>query len=222
MHDCAGCDECQFDELANVPNDVHEIHITVKTDDVVGFRLLCELNDIKAIVIGYNSKSTGESLTDPMTSHGFRGNNKDALEEAKRIACMFESNGYEPVRIKIETTPTNPIAGTLGDGYWESHLAVSIPVIFEPTLRKVISGIGVGVDGRPVHMSRNAFKKDEDFQTIMVTHRRGGKISYKEFLEETHHTRKILTDLMFDVDKTIIEYCYYDSMISHDDEWLNP
>jgi hypothetical protein len=216
---CAGCEDCIFEVDKSIPFNIHEIHITVGTNNVDWFSDVCRKNSIKPILIEYEKRSDKSTMFDAMTSQSFTGTSHEALSEASRIAEILRSYDFYVKRIKIETTPANPIVQTT-DGYFESHLAVKLHMNREVELREEIkwhkADTGVGM-----HVSRNAFKRDNDIQTIMITHRRYHN-DYNAFMVELTQASDNLIHRGFDIDRTIVEYCWYDSNTKHDDDWLNP
>ena len=214
---CTGCEFCRFDVKEDIPDDIHEIHVTVKSvGDNSDFIELCETNDIKPIVIVYNNVTGGTNL-DPMTSMTFYGSCDDALSKAKEVAVIFSENGLDVLRIKIETSPTNTEA--LGKpGYFESHLAVLCNTTTEKILRNSVEEFKF-IDDVTAHVSANAFKYQNETKTVMVTHRRKN-CDFGKFKFELESLKLFLQKRAFTVEKTIIEYCWHDDNISHDNKWM--
>lgn len=197
---------------------IYEIHITVETDDEDTFVSVCNNNGIKPIVIEYETFDKTQVMHDVMTSQHVTGFYQDAWAEINRIVDVLDENDMKPKRIKIETTPFNPMVKSCISGYFESHLAIQVPVERETDFR-ILSDSFVFEDGNKMHASKNAFKKGKTTNTIMITHRRYHQ-DYDAFLHEVHEGRDVFINAGFDVDRVIVEYCVYDNNVFHDDAWL--
>lgn len=203
---CAGCDDCAFTG-ANVPDDVHEIHITVAADHTNDFLVFCGENGIKPIVIAY-----GDSYLDPMTSHKFKGSISAANTEITRLVNLMRAADLPPIRIKAETTITNPVV-LENKGYFESHLGIQLCATDEARLRATVRTIP------QLHLSKNALKSEGAVKTIMATYRDRG-LTPEAFSRNIAEYRRILESTMFTVQRQIVEYCWIDTNEDHDNLWF--
>lgn len=209
---CAFCDDCPFLD-PNIPADLHEIHITIDQPDnpFVAFQDMCQFLGVKPVMLDLNG-----TMKDIMTTSRYRGREDDALRHAEWIASQLKLNGYNVIRIKIETTLTNPIAVRCqNDGYYESHIALNMKAEDKPALIELIDLFKeIGVHG--IHVSNNVFKENVQMLTVR---------SYKGYAD--WHQNKVgvlmvsLHDNNYDVKKIIHEYCWYDSNLNHDERWTN-
>ena len=161
-------------------------------------------------------------VKDLMTSSVFRGNNKEAFEETKRISNALEAKGISVIREKIETIPWHPSAPSKShanpimpkDCYFESHLSV---VCTDTTKNKLSEIIGK----HSARLSRNIFKKiDKESYSIMVTYRSYISL-FEDFKSNLESLKKDIVDGGYIVDKEIIEFSIYDTKVSHDSAWIN-
>jgi len=211
MTDCTGCSDCQFDGR-DIPSDFHEIHITVQTDDPEKFRRVCEQHQIKPILIAYQTKRDSRALSDVMTSQKFQGTCSEALEETTRIAELLAREGFSIVRKKIETTPTNPVIQN-GGGYFEAHLGIKVPHRDTARFNFITACFP------ELHRSRNAFKVEGSTKTIMLT-LRDYETTHDVFRRKVELFQSEFQDAAFDVDRLIIEYCWFDDKVEHDNAWM--
>lgn len=207
---CAGCEDCQF-QYENVPSDYHEIHITVNADRTAEFLEVCEAQQIKAINV-YSISHGGAVIREPMTSQRFKGTTTEALEESSRISTMLVQAGFELLRAKIETTPTNPIwEQQLGqsEGYWESHISVSVPMERHAAF----------LDQMRVQPNLYVSKNVKKPNTWMVTVR-GYGCTASEFQDQTEQHKQQLLQQGLDIDRTFVEYCWFDTNSELDAAWM--
>jgi len=203
----------------------YEIHVTVKRpNDLETFKEDCKEIGVKPIVI--DLERDGETvLSDVMTSSVHFGDNKSASEEAERIKKRLENPPYFYVkytvlRVKIETVPWHPVAPTAKNGfkmkednYFESHLRIVTTSERRELLEKI-------ADLKKAHLSRNFFKKVNDNEYIIMMTLRWHKGVYENFKMEVDTLKILLENYNFEVDKTEIEFCLYDSNHVHDAVWI--
>lgn len=195
----------------------YEIHITVKrVDDIETFKKVCKDLGVKPIVLDLNN-----NIIDMMTSSHHYGNNTSSLEEAKRISNGLSELGYEVLREKIETVPWHPSAPSDNDispqmpknCYFEAHVSC---LITDETIKEKVKQIS---DEKGAHLSRNAFKTNNDGSYInMVTLR-----NYETTSESFERLVKELTQTFdknnIEYEKVITEFAIYDTNVSHDFLW---
>lgn len=214
---CGDCTDCPFELLEGMDkrglSDHFEIHMTVETDDVYRFRVACENEGIKVIVITYDN-GTAIPGVQPMTAQRVVGTLADVRDEIDRIRAVFAAYRFKEVRLKIETGPSGAL--DYDKVYMEGHLAIKIKPAQYAELHGLCEQIGV-------HMSRNAIKvhavDDPSRSTYMVTHR--DYISgARDFIYAMRQIRNGLGDQGYKAHKTIVECCIVDSNEGVDDEWL--
>ncbi|PZO72637.1 MAG: hypothetical protein DI629_20695 [Mesorhizobium amorphae] len=207
---CALCDGCPFETPADrtIP-EFHEIHVTVGTGDVGRFVSVCEANAIKPVVIAFQSSLRAGEATHVMTSQRVRGDRRAAMTEARRILDVMREAGLPAARLKIETSLGPEPADV---GYFESHLAFRIARGDEPRLRAAAAEIG------GVRMSRNAFRREGETITMMVTLRDHGR-DPAAFRSRLAEVRAGFSGRGFGAEREIVEWCWLDENPGMDDEW---
>lgn len=200
----------------------YEIHVTVEQADLENFKMVCKDTGVKPILLDLHLSNNGV-MKDLMTSSVFRGNNREAYEETKRISNALSTAGFKVIREKIETIPWHPAAPCLQNNnmfmpencYFESHLNV---VITNPKKRELLKTIA---ETHKAKLSNNVFKKLEDGKfTMMVTFRSYDKV-YEDF---TKDLEKLVLEIKvndFEIEKEIVEFSIYDTKVSHDASWIN-
>lgn len=197
--------------MYNIPK-MYEIHVTVRTNDVDGFRAACDLIGVKPIVIDLQDIKGKTVFHDVMTSSTieYRGGS-EANAKMESIVEELCSLGFEVARAKIESSPSVPGVPL----YWESHIRVNLA---NSDLKKLRAFAYT----QDVHVSRNIFKKlENDRVYMMLTSRVYIDITRGSFKKKIEN---ILADLIlagFEYDKVEIEKVVYDSNMNHDKSWIH-
>lgn len=199
----------------------YEIHVTIKNpgDDLIGeFISVCKNINVKSIVL--DLENDGKSvMLDVMTSSHIFGNDEIALTEANRIKIELQDNGFEVLRVKIESVPWHPMAPKLKedkmpkDCYFEAHIGCMVSIEEKAKLKKVGDMFGA-------HLSKNAFKKIDNGKFINMITLRNYNCTNKQFESEVESLKNILTCSGFLFEKVIVEFALYDTKVSHDYIWL--
>ena len=199
----------------------YEIHVTVRNADIPSFKRFCANNSLKPIVLDLQDRTGTTVIQDVMTSERFYGEADpgSAFIHSINTAKKLRDAGYEVVRQKVETAPwhslvpdTFPLGNTILDNYFECHIAVSLTPDRMNELRNLSEILGV-------HMSRNIFKDHQETVTILLTYREYN--TYREaFVKQILNIVGMLKAADFEVAKTEIEYCLWDSNHTHDKAWL--
>lgn len=226
------------EEKANFPLPF-EIHITVKyTGETVKVRnnfvysyvdffehfiSTCKKIGVKPIILDLEGRLE-KNIKDVMTSSKFYGDNRSVYDESQRISDELVFAGFEVVREKIETAPWHPWAP---DGihkkempkncYFESHFGVITDN--SEYDRKKLTEFCREFD---LHISRNAFKKIEDGKYVVMLTLRDYNSDYDVFSTKNFHITSAIESSKWELfEKEIVEFCIYDTKISHDYIWLN-
>lgn len=201
-----------------------EIHVTVDAlmdeKSIEVFKQTCAEIKVKPIIIDLE-KDGQVIMKDAMTSSVHFGDNTSAIKAANSIGNHFKINGYDVLRVKIETVPWHPAAPSINDvnfkmpedSYFESHLRV----ITTKENKRILESIANKFNA---HVSRNFFKKINDAEYIIMVTLRDYKSSSEVFIERVEKLKSVLKDAAFAVDKTEIEFAVYDTNIEHDIEWI--
>ena len=208
----------------------YEIHITVdmKVDkfgqagpSIDDFKIDCSLLGVKPILLDLHLQD-GAVVKDMMTSSTFMGNNREAYQEMKRISQGLKSFDYKVIREKIETIPWHPAAPSEKhvqpvmppNCYFECH----INVLTTDDKLEELKGLAEEWDS---HMSRNAFKKFDDGQLIIMVTYRSYKDMFETFKEHLDTFKPCLESFGFKWEKEIVEFSIYDTKVSHDAAWIS-
>lgn len=210
--------ETQVDDM--IP---FEIHVTVqlKEGQEDRFRGICGLinsaTPVKPIILDLENK--GQSvMRDVMTSSHFFGTNTGAYNECLKIESVLESQGFKVIRKKIETVPWHP-AAPVGDAdmpkdcYFEAHIGCIINEDQKPTLEEL-------AETNNCHLSRNYFKKLDNGMFVNMMTLRWYHSNYENIKFELEKVKSSLSSYGIEYEKVIVEFCLYDTKISHDFLWL--
>ena len=204
-----------------------EIHITVcakegeiNEDFIEHFKKSCEELNVKPISLDLENRA-GEKIKDVMTSSKFYGDNRTVYEEIERITLGLEYRKFKVIRKKVETVPWHPGAPSKEidrikmpkNCYFEAHIGCIITMEEKEKLAE-ISKL------HKAHLSKNAFKNIDDGKFVNMVTLRNYSCTSKSFEEEVLNFRLALVNNGFTLEKTITEFCIYDTKISHDYLWL--
>lgn len=203
---------------------VYEIHITVNIDDGIDidkYRNDCSIIGVKPIILDLQSQDGTKVMDDVMTSSKIAGNNTEAFNEMKRISNSLSSLGYNVIREKIEAAYWHPNAPfkefgdtKMPDGcYFECHFGVKC----NDEVLPILSSIAKDTDS---HLSKNAFKVNEDGSYIIMLTFRSYDMMYEDFRAQLDLIISNLENERFIVEKEIVEFSIYDTRIKHDQKWL--
>lgn len=185
----------------------YEIHLTIYlSDKLENFKLFCEEIGVKPIIIETQNKNFFQNQV--MTSSKHTGSHY--LFTLNDLVSKLESK-YKIIRKKVEIQPE--ITKHTEHIYYETHLRLKLPINFDYTdLNNVCDNLNF-------HLSKNLFKKSDDFIWQMITYRdyNTDLKSFKNHIETTIQNLKTL-DIIYD--KIEIEECIYDSNENIDEKWL--
>lgn len=196
-----------------------EIHVTVQLAHGMedSFKEVCKWLNVKPIILDLENK--GKSvMQDVMTSSHFFGNNSEAYYECLRVEAGLEKNGFKVVRKKIETVPWHPAAPIANapmpkDCYFEAHIGCIINDSQKERLQEL-------AEINNAHLSRNYFKKLENGLFVNMLTLRWYDCNYEKVKHDVQRTKLHLTRNGMEYEKVIVEFCLYDTKVSHDYKWL--
>lgn len=197
----------------------YEIHVTIEHPELIEtYKDVCTKIGVKPIVLDLENKDY--KGIDVMTSSVHYGDNRTAYDETERITKELSFHGYNVIRKKIETVPFHPAAPSLKnnlsmpkDCYFECHLSVQIHIEDKHFLEAITKDWYA-------HLSKNFFKKLENFQVIQMITLRSYTEKFEAFKFRVEGLKKALSKSEFKYEKEIIEFCIYDTKISHDYKWF--
>lgn len=196
-------------------NGLHEIHISVKPEEIALLRWYCKDKKIKPILA---CSLYGDNLNQLMISKFKHGTSKEVLDKGKFLVNDMKSYGLNPIRLKIEAMMNSPGA-PVGDEslwdithYWEFHIKVPVNNSHElDKLRYIILRYNA-------HISVNVFKTElEPLVTLRIYH----PITYNEAMKGKAKLIKDIKKGGFNLNYEIHqELCIYDDNQDLDKGWL--
>jgi hypothetical protein len=214
------CFSCSLNKL-QASSDVFELHITVaQTVDLTAFKSFCYKAGIKALVIDLGA----ELPVQPMTCSRITGSFSEAMLEAQRLRDVLTNAGFEVIRMKLEAAPWNagvPESDAQAQkapsgNYFEHHTKLKLPKTANLRLLEMLC------ESNNAHLSRNAFKVFTDGTSErLITQRHYGLGFASASLRFTAFLA-VLKSFDFKVQKTISEYCVFDSNLELDAAWGSP
>jgi hypothetical protein len=214
------CFACSLNKL-QASSDIFELHITVNQNvDLTAFKGFCYQAGIKALVIDLGANVPVQ----PMTCSRIMGSFSQAMQEAQQLRDILTNAGFEVTRVKLEAAPWNtgvPESDVQAQkapsgNYFEHHTKLKLPKTTNLRLLEMLC------ESNNAHLSQNAFKVFADGTTErLITQRHYGlglasaSLRFTAFLE-------VLKSFDFKVEKTVSEYCVFDSNLELDAGWGNP
>lgn len=208
----------------------YEIHVTVEEGYVNPFKVACLALGVKPLLIQAqrDGEYDMESFEDLQTSSVIRGTLSDVWAELDRIREGLTEAGFTVIREKVETCPEYPDAPALSKEsqempigcYFEAHIPVEMPN--DSWLESRLERLGEIAKQHSAHLSRNAFKAEEEVAIFMVTLR-----DHHSPLEGFEWAKCKLEDCLYSEGfntaspfSAIIEFVVHDSNLAHDDKWV--
>ncbi len=204
-------------------------HNTETPQKITDFQEICENLGVKPI---YIELERGDTPTQVMTSSLHEGNFEKIKKEVENIAQMLQNNFFQISRMKIEAHPDNmgvplqntEILPTQTQNYFECHFKILLNKIFEEknekTFEKIFEKLKTICENNKAHLSKNAFKYQENgIEERFVTKRVYG-LGKKEAYQSFEELENILIKNDFKIAKKIVEYCVFDDNELVDNNWL--
>ena len=183
----------------------YEIHITVENNDT--FIKTCEEIGVKPIVIVVDE--TNQESNQVMTSSKHSGTSW--REVMNNLSKSLIDKNQKILRQKVELLPD--VNKSDSHVYYESHLRLKLKKGYDRAPLKHICKY------MNFHISRNLFKKNEEFDWLMITYREYN-IELSKFNSIIDTMKGILDNMNIEYDKIEIEECVFDSNEKIDSEWL--
>lgn len=211
----------------------YEMHVTVSAGvdgiDLDAFKATCADLGVKPLLIDMHNRAGKTVMLDCQTSSVHMGDNRSALTETRRISAGLKAAGFHVAREKIETVPWHPAAPSDADITYGKRGPVYPPMppgcYFEAHFNLLVEDrdmddLRATVESRGAHLSRNAFKKVSETQTIMMATLRAYEGTYERFQRDCENAAEHFRDRGYEVPKTITEFSIFDTKVSHDSIWL--
>ncbi|WUJ17155.1 hypothetical protein OHS70_25505 [Streptomyces sp. NBC_00390] len=191
----------------------YETHVTVRCDDD-GAQRLDTWARAAGLKVTHIVLARGRMPVQPMLT--LKGTNGLAGQRAAAdvLVGRLRADGFDPVRVKIETTPWSPEAGS-SDGYFEHHVKLELDEDFD---RETLTALAVR---HGAHLSWNARRvtavgRHERF----VTQRCHGG-SAEEAGRACDAMVAELAAAGYEIRSQEREFVLYDSDLSVDDGWID-
>ena len=214
-NDCIGCSDCPLE--IKRPDNFYEIHITVKLKKSLDdFKEFCQKIDVKPILIELEGEPEQVMIS---AIRKFGDTRVSMVLESNDVVMKFREAGYKVLREKIELSPWHVLTPSSQNSqkveygkYFEGHLKINLKSDEEHAVLKNACSF------YNLHLSKNAFKKDSGSFTYMATGRSKDE-NIEAFKERMAGSMEALKARGYDVQKSIIEYTWYDSNIYLDGNW---
>lgn len=183
----------------------YEIHITVENND--NFIKTCEEVGVKPIIIVVDE--TNKESNQVMTSSKYSGTSWREIMNS--LTEKMVGNNQKVIRQKVEIFPQEKKFEN--HVYYESHIRLKLKKGYD---RKPLLHV---CSYMKFHISRNLFKKNDEFDWLMITSRQYNTnlSSFKSIINTMTGT---LDNIKIEYDKVEIEECIFDSNENIDKEWL--
>lgn len=186
-----------------------EIHITILIEQsaIPKFIEDCKNINVKPIIIETQNQHDDFGIQ-VMTSSKHTGENYiDVIED-----IALKLSHYNILRKKIEIQPE--VTKHHNHIYYESHLRLKLDKNFDyAPLKKLCNSFNL-------HLSKNLFKKDENFIWQMITYR-NTNTDFETFDSLIKEVAFELKNMNIFCDKIEIEECIFDTNEMIDNSWIN-
>jgi hypothetical protein len=214
---------CFACSLNNLPasSDIFELHITVNQNvDLMAFKAFCYQAGIKALVIDLGANVPAQ----PMTCSRITGSFSQAMLEANQLRDVLKNAGFEVTRVKLEAAPWNagvPESDVQAQqapsgNYFEHHTKLKLPKTANLRLLEMLC------ETNNAHLSRNAFKIFADGTSERLITQRHYGLGFSSATLRFNAFLEVLKSFDFKVEKTVSEYCVFDSNLELDAGWGSP
>ncbi len=214
------CFACSLNKLP-ASSDIFELHITVNQNvDLGAFKSFCYQAGIKGMVIDLGANVPVQ----PMTCSRIAGSFSQAMLEANQLRDVLTEAGFEVTRVKLEAAPWNLDVPTTdeqakrnpGGNYFEHHTKLKLPKTANFRLLEMIC------ETNNAHLSHNAFKVFADGTSERLVTQRHYALGFASASLRFNAFLEVLKSFDFKVEKTVSEYCVFDSNLELDAGWGSP
>ena len=213
------CFSCTLN--GNLPGieDTFELHITVdQTVNLEAFKWFCYTAGIKALVIDLG---VGVAMQ-PMTCSRVAGSFAQATLGAAKLRTALEAAGFTVTRVKLEAAPWNTGVPTTDEqakrspsgNYFEHHTKLKLEKNANLKLLEQLC------TSNQAHVSRNAFKSFTDGSSERLITQRHYGLGFSSASSRFTAFLEVLKSYGFEVQKTVSEYCVFDSNLELDATWV--
>lgn len=186
----------------------YEIHITLEASNIDEFKKDCLEIGVKPIIIETQNANNKIGIQ-VMTSSKHSGYHY--LFTLNELCGKLLEKNYNILRKKVEIQPEEE--KHVEHIYYESHLRLKLPKDFEYNILYELC------EEHNFHLSKNLFKKDENFIWQMITYRSKDTFDWFIWCIEIMKSNLKMAKIIFD--KIEIEECIFDTNEGIDKSWLN-
>ncbi|MFC9811115.1 hypothetical protein ACFVJM_03445 [Streptomyces virginiae] len=186
----------------------YETHVTVRCPDAAELARLDAWAAARELKVTHIQLARGRMVSQPMLTLRDRTGHE-------RLVPQLRADGFDPVRIKVETVPwTTDLPGP-GGGYFEHHVAVLLPADFDrPALEALVAPHGA-------HLSWNARRVGGGGRHVrFVTQRWRGAAGAAGAGAAFDALVEALGAAGYAMGSGEREFVLYDSDLSVDDGWI--
>ncbi|MGW1719339.1 hypothetical protein [Streptomyces sp. NPDC002156] len=201
---------------------VYETHVTVHCQSAAEAERLGRWATGAGLKLTHIVLARGRMTTQPMLTLTGSPSYADESARAREVAARLRADGFDPVRVKIESSPWAPEVPRepCADGrYFEHHVKVRLPADAD------LDALAARVVPYGAHLSWNARRvvRGGRWTERFVTQRcrgvdaTGAGLALERLLAELRRHRAVELEVV-DVER---EFVLYDSDLSVDDGWID-
>ncbi|MEU3772675.1 hypothetical protein AB0F11_05570 [Streptomyces sp. NPDC032472] len=189
----------------------YETHITVRCPDPAELARLEAWAGARGLKVTHIVLARGRMASQPMLTLADRDGHEG-------LVPRLRADGFDPVRVKVETVPwTRDLPGP-GGGYFEHHLKLLLPAVHDRTRLEAL------VAPHGAHLSWNARRVRADGrQERFVTQRWRGPAGAAGVAGAGRACDALVAQLLaagYEIDSEEREFVLYDSDLTVDEGWI--
>jgi hypothetical protein len=192
----------------------YETHVTVRCADEAGHDRLDAWARDAGLKVTQIVLARGRMVRQPMLTSRGRNGLAGQRAAAQVLVARLRADGFDPVRVKIESVPWAPEVRTDGDGYFEHHLKLLLDEDFD---REALTALAVR---HGAHLSWNARRVAAGGRHERFVTQRCRGVSARQAGRSCDALVAELKDSGHEIVGEEREFVLYDSDLSVDDGWI--
>ncbi|MFD7625234.1 hypothetical protein ACFV7Q_04145 [Streptomyces sp. NPDC059851] len=187
----------------------YETHVTLRCPDAAELARLHAWAAARGLKVTHIVLARGRTVSQPMLTLPDRDGHET-------LVPLLRADGFDPVRVKVETVPWTTDRPGPGGGYFEHHLKLLLPAGFDRT------GLEALVTPHGAHLSWNARRAAQDGRSHerFVTQRYRGPAGAAGAARACDALVAELVAAGYEIRSEEREFVLYDSDLSVDDGWI--
>ncbi|MFK0253352.1 hypothetical protein [Streptomyces sp. NPDC090445] len=190
----------------------YETHVTLRCPDAAELTRLNAWAGARGLKVTHIVLARGRMVSQPMLTLPDRDGHE-------ALVPLLRADGFDPVRVKVETVPWTTDRPGPGGGYFEHHLKLLLPVGFDRARLEALA------TPHGAHLSWNARRVAEDggSHERFVTQRYRGPAGAAGAAGAGRACDALVSELAaagYDIRSEEREFVLYDSDLSVDDGWI--